>query len=123
MIPVLIGAAAVGLGAALLSDDEPKHQEVTREKHYLNSDEVRQLKRSGRIKTAGDSENVPQAQSSSNSFAKDFKMIEELMSNPKIKNYAIRNELQLIKLRAKKQHDAAAADLVEYYDSKLVWRS
>ena len=91
MIPLLIGAAAVGLGAALLSDDEPEHQEVTREKHYLNSGEGRRIERSGRVKTIGESESALNAASSSSmrfvcsgDIEKDIEKIDNMFESPNV---------------------------------------
>ena len=56
MIPLLVGAAAVGLGAALLSDDKPKKETVTHSRQHLSENQVKQkLNRNGRsIKTVGE---------------------------------------------------------------------
>lgn len=57
MIPLIIGAAAVGLGAALLSDDEPKQEPVTQSKQRVSEEQVKvSLQRSGRkIQTVANS--------------------------------------------------------------------
>lgn len=55
MIPLLIGAAAVGLGAVLMSDDKPKQESVTQNKRNISENQVQaRLQRAGRrIKTVG----------------------------------------------------------------------
>lgn len=55
MIPWLIGAAAVGLGAMLMSDDKPKQEAVTQSKRNISENQVQaRLHRAGRrIKTVG----------------------------------------------------------------------
>ena len=65
MIPVLIGAAAVGIGAALLSDDKPKQEAVTKRKRNISEKQVQQrINRAGRrVKTIG--EEPPEQYSSS----------------------------------------------------------
>lgn len=70
MIPFLIGAAAVGLGAALLSDDKPQEEAVTQNKQYLTNDQVnRRLNRTGRrIKTVGGGEPTSHGNASSKVF-------------------------------------------------------
>ena len=53
MIPLLIGAAAVGLGAMLMSDDKPKQEAVTQSKRNISEKQIQaRLHRAGRrIKT------------------------------------------------------------------------
>lgn len=55
MIPLLIGAAAVGLGALLMSDDKPQQEAVTQSKKNLSDSQVQaRLNRARRrIKTVG----------------------------------------------------------------------
>ena len=49
MIPVIAGAAAVAVGAALLSDDEPKHTEPEQTRQRVSEDTVKKaMARSGR---------------------------------------------------------------------------
>jgi len=42
MVPLLIGAAAVAAGAALMSDDKPEQEAVTRNKQNISEQRVKQ---------------------------------------------------------------------------------
>ena len=129
MIPVLVGAAAVGLGAALLSggDDEPEPA-VTQKKKYLSKKQAQQfeqrLNRAGRrIKTVG--QGVPNFQASSGrstssgDFSADFERVENMLDNPNVSYLSIENELESIKLRANQLNDEKALNFVAYYREKL----
>ncbi len=118
MIPVLIGAAAVGLaGAALLSDDDKSAQAVTKEKFPVSEDYVmQQLSRAGK-KLPGDSSNDETL--SAEDFGRDFERIENMLANPQITNYTIKNELESIRIKAKRRGDEKTLNFVEYYREKL----
>ncbi|MBO4780540.1 MAG: hypothetical protein J5497_07885 [Selenomonadaceae bacterium] len=91
MIPLLIGAAAVGLGAALMSDDKPKEEAVTQNKIHLTDKQVeRRLNSAGRrIKTVG--EETPNYPSSSGMRffcsgdpEKDIEKIDNMINSPNV---------------------------------------
>lgn len=56
MVPLLIGAAAVAAGAALMSDDKPEQEAVTRNKQNISEQRVKQRLNSAgrRVKTIGE---------------------------------------------------------------------
>ena len=130
MIPALIGAAVIGAGVILLSDDEPK-QSATQSKHRLTKSEeqqkIRRLKNTGRIKAVGQTTNTSQSNRSSssnrvasdNDFGRDFERIENMFHNPNINRITIKNELETIRLRAKRRGDDVALNFVDYYRDKL----
>ena len=91
MIPLLIGAAAVGLGAVLMSDDKPKQEAVTQNKQRISDKTLNQrLNRAGRrIKTVG--QDVPNYQTSSGmrficsgNPEKDIEKIDNMIASPNV---------------------------------------
>jgi hypothetical protein len=126
MIPLLIGAAAVGLGAALMSDDKPKEEAVTQNKIHLTDKQVeRRLNSAGRrIKTVG--EETPNYPSSSGmhfipsgDFSEDFGKIENMLDSPNIGDEFIDEALGSIEKLAMRNWNDQALNFVAYYREKL----
>lgn len=93
MIPLLIGAAAVGLGAALMSDDKPQQESVTQNKQNISENRVKQrLNRAGRrVKTVGETTKYfPPSSSSGMRFIcsgnpdEDIAKIDNMIASPNV---------------------------------------
>lgn len=114
MIPVIVGAAAVGLaGAALLGGDDKSKQPVKEKRQVSENYVMQQLARAGKnIET--DTQATP-----SEDFSADFKRIENMFVNPNISYVSIKNELESIRLKAKRRNDDKALNLVADYRKKL----
>lgn len=130
MVPLLIGAAAVAAGAALMSDDKPEQEAVTRNKQNISEQRVKQrLNRAGRsIKTI--EQGIPNSQTSSEmrffcsgDFGTDFEKIENMLNSSNVDNDFINNALDAIEERAYQFGDDKVLNFVEYYRHKLSLRS
>ena len=116
MIPVIVGAVALaagaGVGYALGKDNKP--EQVIVKKAEISEDYVKwQLARAGKnIET--NTQATP-----SEDFSADFKRIENMFVNPNISYVSIKNELESIRLKAKRRNDDKALNFVAYYREKL----
>lgn len=115
MIPILVGAAVGLAGAALLSGDNKSNQPPETEKRQVSQDyAMRYLNRAGKH-LQDDSSTAAQ----SDDFSEDFARIENMLVNPNVNYVSIKNELESIRLKAKRRHDDKALNFVAYYRDKL----
>lgn len=110
MIPLLIGGGALLAGAILLSDDDDK--KPSGEQHTTRILSESQLPPGVKQKLA------MKRRDDSDGTAIDFTEVEKMFAAGKSK-YNIKNELQLLELKAKRQGDARALYFIADYYQRL----
>ncbi|MBQ6297459.1 MAG: hypothetical protein IJK81_07175 [Selenomonadaceae bacterium] len=122
MIPVIIGAAlaaGAGVGFALGKNDKPKKVVVNNviQKAEVSEDYVKwQLDRAGKDLRETPTQSSEMRFVKGNDFNEDFERIDNMLSKG-CALYSIKNELQLIELRAKNRRDVTAMNTIaDYYD-------
>ena len=115
MIPVIVGAVALaagaGVGFALGKNDKP--EQVIVKKAEVSEDYVKWC-----AERAGKNIETNTQATPSEDFSADFKRLENMFVNPNISYVSIKNELESIRLKAKRRNDDKALNLVAEYRDK-----
>ena len=118
MIPVIVGAAAVGLAGAALLGGNDKPKQPVKEKRQVSEDYVmKQLARAGKNlqgASASGTRFIP-----SGDFGADFEKIENMLASPNVNDEFISEALNAIEQQAERQWSDRALNLVADYREKL----
>lgn len=110
-VPFLIGGAVLATGAILLSgDDDKKPSGEQQTKRVLSESQLPPY--------AKKKFEMKRRDNADDDTAIDFKEIEKMFAAGK-SNYSIKNELQLLELKAKRQRNAKAMNFIANYYHRL----
>ena len=121
MIPVIVGAAAVGLAGAALLGGNDKPKQPVKEKRQVSEDYVmKQLARAGKnIPTNATPSTSGMKFACSGDFGADFAKIENMLASPNFNDEFISEALNAIEQQAERQWSDRALNLVADYREKL----